>query len=576
MMLSYLLLTFALVPPAPKPPVPVKVAITVTHISPDRWRVDYAFGSSVEGLYLDQPVAGYRATAWRPVTPGVRLDTLDGSEALVSDGAARSRLSIEVSRFGKFDHGRYVPQITFTDGGTALFLRYLAGRPIVRGETVDADIEFTYAGLRGEQVLRPTVETLDTYVYFGPARPAASKYARFVVDTGAPAWVREALVRVIERTDRVYAERLGLGDGVAPLVLIGAAGLDSAAGASVKGDAMTGLFAMQMLGRGLREEAPKRREMLERLVAHELAHVWQYRGVPQGFNPEEPWLHEGAAEAMAVEALGVAGLWDSTQASAYAAAAGERCRAATAGTTLAEAARAGSADAIYACGFGLWRRAGDAGPLAAWSLLAGAVSREKRSFTEATLAALLPPRPAAAAHAHDAGPAMASHAQIAIPAGALYTAADVAFMQGMIAHHAQAIHMSRMAAGHRADPRLLRLANKIGQSQVAEIRIMQEWLGGHGQAVPDTSSWRTMQMAGMLTGAELAALDSANGRAFDRTYLTLMIRHHEGALQMVRELLAAPGAAQEVDINVFANDVIAVQTAEIDAMRRMLAELPDR
>ena len=49
-------------------------------------------------------------------------------------------------------------------------------------------------------------------------------------------------------------------------------------------------------------------------------------------------------------------------------------------------------------------------------------------------------------------------------------------MQGMIAHHAQAIYMSRMAAAHDADPRVLKLANKIDQSQVAEIRIMQEWL----------------------------------------------------------------------------------------------------
>ena len=575
MIVPCLVLGLALTPAASSAPDPVKVTIAVTHVSPDRWRVEYAFGRPVAGLIFDPPVAGYRATAWRPVGPQLRLDTLDGSEALVADGAARSRLTVEISRFGKFDHGRYVPQITFTDGGAALFLRYLAGRPIVDGGTVDADIEFTYAGLGGERVLRPSEETLDAYVYFGPARPVASRYARFVVDTGAPPWAREALARVIERTDRVYAERLGLGGGTPPLVLIGAAGLDSAAGASVKGDAMPGLFAMQMQGRGLREESAKKREMLERLVAHELAHVWQYRGVPQGFNPAEPWLHEGAAEAMAVEALRLAGIWDPVQARAYAAGADERCRAATNGTTLGEAARAGSAEAIYACGFRIWWGAGGAGPLAAWSRFAGAVVREKRAFTQETLDALLPTTPAAAG-AHDSMPGMSGHAHIAIPAGALYTAADVAFMQGMIAHHAQAIYMSRMAAGHRADPRLLKLANKIDQSQVAEIRIMQEWLDRNGQAVPDTSSWRTMHMAGMLTVPELAALDSATGTAFDRAYLTLMIRHHEGALQMVRDLLATRGAAQDVDVSVFANDVVAVQTAEIGAMRSMLAQLPDR
>ena len=102
----------------------------------------------------------------------------------------------------------------------------------------------------------------------------------------------------------------------------------------------------------------------------------------------------------------------------------------------------------------------------------------------------------------------AGHHEITVPPGAPYTRADVEFMQGMIAHHAQAIHMSRMADKHQANPRVTRLAIKIDQSQVAEIRLMQEWLVAYGQMAPDTSSWRTMKMAGMLTDAQLAELDS--------------------------------------------------------------------
>lgn len=168
---------------------------------------------------------------------------------------------------------------------------------------------------------------------------------------------------------------------------------------------------------------------------------------------------------------------------------------------------------------------------------------------------------------------MGAQSGIIIPAGALFTVPDVRFMQGMIAHHAQAIYMSRMAAAHHADGRVLRLATKIEQSQVAEIQIMRDWLARNGQFAPDTSAWRTMTMPGMLTAGQLAELDRASGAAFDRAYLTLMIQHHEGALQMVRNLLAAPGAAQDVDVSVFANDVVTVQTAEIGAMERMLAEV---
>ena len=167
-------------------------------------------------------------------------------------------------------------------------------------------------------------------------------------------------------------------------------------------------------------------------------------------------------------------------------------------------------------------------------------------------------------------------AHIEIPKGAAYTVADVEFMQGMIAHHAQAIFMTRMAESHNANPRVLRLATKIDQSQVAEIRIMQDWLRSNGQHAPDTSSWRGMTMPGMLTAAQLQQLDSASGPAFDRAFLDLMIQHHEGALQMVKDLFATPRAGQEVDVNVFANDVVSVQTAEIGIMRRLLSELDDQ
>jgi uncharacterized protein (DUF305 family) len=82
-----------------------------------------------------------------------------------------------------------------------------------------------------------------------------------------------------------------------------------------------------------------------------------------------------------------------------------------------------------------------------------------------------------------------------------------------------------------------------------------------------------MTMHGMLTAEELARLEAARGPAFDRLFLEYMIRHHEGALRMVADLVATPGAAQDVDVSVLANDVESTQTAEIGMMRQMLAEL---
>jgi uncharacterized protein (DUF305 family) len=164
--------------------------------------------------------------------------------------------------------------------------------------------------------------------------------------------------------------------------------------------------------------------------------------------------------------------------------------------------------------------------------------------------------------------------EIVIPKGALYTKADVEFMQGMIAHHAQAIVMSRMAESHGANPQVLKLSNKIDQSQIPEIRIMQVWLRRNNQFAPDTSAWHNMMMAGMLTAAQLTELNAAKGVAFDRAYLRLMIQHHAGALKMVDDLFKAPLAGQEVDVNVFANDVVTAQTLEIGIMQKLLTQLP--
>jgi uncharacterized protein (DUF305 family) len=164
--------------------------------------------------------------------------------------------------------------------------------------------------------------------------------------------------------------------------------------------------------------------------------------------------------------------------------------------------------------------------------------------------------------------------EIVIPKGALFTKADVEFMQGMIAHHSQAIVMSRMAESHGANPKVLKLSNKIDQSQLPEIRIMQGWLQRNKQYVPDTSSWHNVMMSGMLTPEQLKKLDAARGADFDRAYLQMMIQHHAGALRMVDDLFNTSLAGQEVDVNVFANDVVTAQTTEIGIMQKLLTQLP--
>ena len=117
-----------------------------------------------------------------------------------------------------------------------------------------------------------------------------------------------------------------------------------------------------------------------------------------------------------------------------------------------------------------------------------------------------------------------------------------------------------------------------GVTEVAHVidGVMKKWLQRNDQFAPDTASWHHMRMDGMLTDAQLAELDAAKGVAFDRAFLNLMIQHHTGALKMVDDLFASPMAGQEVDVSVFANDIVTAQTSEIAIMKRLLTQLPPK
>ncbi len=162
-------------------------------------------------------------------------------------------------------------------------------------------------------------------------------------------------------------------------------------------------------------------------------------------------------------------------------------------------------------------------------------------------------------------------------AGILYTDADVKFMQGMIAHHAQAIVMTDLLETRSENEEMRALAGRIELSQADEIQMMEEWLRDNGQEVPERGAGHGHHghgehlMPGMLTPEQMDQLAAADKGEFDKLFLELMIAHHQGALIMVEDLMEQPGAAQESTMFGFTADIVADQSAEIDRMANMLA-----
>jgi uncharacterized protein (DUF305 family) len=159
-------------------------------------------------------------------------------------------------------------------------------------------------------------------------------------------------------------------------------------------------------------------------------------------------------------------------------------------------------------------------------------------------------------------------------AGMEYSLGDIQFLQGMIPHHAQAKEMSALAESRTNNEAILAVAARITLSQDDEIAMMQDWLGDRGLEVTAEDAHHQsgfMRMAGMLTDEEMAALAAARGSEFDRLYLESMIQHHQGALDMVEDLLDQRGSVQDPLLYEFTSDVTSDQTSEIERMVTLLA-----
>lgn len=162
------------------------------------------------------------------------------------------------------------------------------------------------------------------------------------------------------------------------------------------------------------------------------------------------------------------------------------------------------------------------------------------------------------------------------------TDADVAFVQGMILHHVQALRMTRLVPDRTSRDDVPLFAERIDVSQEDELDLMRNWLEERGEASPgllgdhdhgdDHVGADDELMPGMLTEQELLELESASGETFDRLFLEAMIHHHLGALVMVDDLIDA-GGGQEPELARFVNHVYSDQSIEISRAEAMLAEL---
>ena len=161
-----------------------------------------------------------------------------------------------------------------------------------------------------------------------------------------------------------------------------------------------------------------------------------------------------------------------------------------------------------------------------------------------------------------------------------YIKADVNFLQGMIIHHQQAIVMSNMAGNRTNNKVILELAKRIEVSQEDEINFMGSWLKKRDEYETKINSHNHMdhmhlKMVGMASKIQLDKLEMSDSSDFDRLFLQLMIAHHDGALEMVKELKKYPGSAYDPILNEFVSDLVNDQGIEIERMNTIAVNISD-
>jgi uncharacterized protein (DUF305 family) len=147
----------------------------------------------------------------------------------------------------------------------------------------------------------------------------------------------------------------------------------------------------------------------------------------------------------------------------------------------------------------------------------------------------------------------------------MHNAGDVTFAQAMIPQHQQAVQMAKLAATRASDSRVKDLAARIEAAQGPEVTMMTGWMSSWGASMP--SDMAGMDMPGLMSVTDMAALNAASGTAFDKAFLTMMIAHHTGALAMAKTELAS---GSDADAKALAQSIIDGQTKEITEMKMIL------
>lgn len=364
----------------------------LTRLDDGAFRAEYCLDRPAAALRFDRPIDRLRATSWRVEEPAFTLAVADDGTAELrrADGAPFVCAALRLALFTELPPANYYAFSTFSDGGVSVYTGYLMGSALVAGEWLEAELSASYRGRAGERVVTRDPERLvEQFVYFGRQEPLATGAVLAVVDAAMPSGPRARILDTLPAVDAMLAEELGFRPA-SPYTVFLATDFDAFDGYSIKGGTLADQILFTVKGREAAGEIAREPMRYAKLAAHEVFHLWQNERWFEALGEDYPWVHEGSADALALEALRRSRAMDGAAYAAAWAATEARCVELMGETTVHAGPSADRFEIAYACGALVNRLAGELldpadpgrGLIAFWRAMAERPESVRRSASE--------------------------------------------------------------------------------------------------------------------------------------------------------------------------------------------------
>lgn len=332
--------------------------VSITQIQSGGVSVRYDLDRAVRKLTFRSIDGKYRARRWAFASPDfvIRIgDRLDHIER--RDGDAFKSVALTAQPNLVRIQKNYRPLAAYGDGGVLAFTGHFW--PVI-DEDRRMDAVFSFAPAPGAQIVAfgKRVDALrewrspmahPAFVYLGPLEPVESPAVMALIDPAAPLWIREEFASLTPAAFELLSQLFAFDLDTKPNVFLAAPLGGNAGRLSYSGDALPGQLQITLEGGGWQERSARAVSIFRRATIHEAVHLWQAAARPSA-REESPWIHEGAADAIAAEAMVMLGFWDGDDYEAHLRQTRSDCAAKLREGSLASAGARRDYRALYTCG----------------------------------------------------------------------------------------------------------------------------------------------------------------------------------------------------------------------------------